>query len=66
MADLEFRDGVQSVPDYLAELMIGLPLHTITKDEAIAAVNNRLMGDHLRKAQDRLIANHFQSLRRGE
>lgn len=57
--DVEFRDGVQEIPAYLADMMAGLPTHTMTLDEAVAAVNKKQLNDVFSSAYDAAIKKHF-------
>ena len=59
MAQVEFRTGKREVPDYMAELMYGIPTHRMTYDEAVAAMNRKMVGDHIGRAVDRIIDDHF-------
>lgn len=58
--EIQFRDGPKVVPEYLADLMVGLDTIRFTYDEAVAAVNNTLSADHANRAIEGLIANHFK------
>lgn len=58
--ELEFRDGMRSVPDYLAAMMAGIPTHRMTYEEAIDLANRQLASDHLNAKQDEFIAAHFR------
>lgn len=57
--DVEFRDGVQPIPAYLADMMAGMPTHTMTLEEAIAAANRRQLDGVVSNAYDAVIRNHF-------
>lgn len=59
MAEVEFRDGFREVPDYLADLMTGMETHTMTVDEAIAAVNKKLERDQLSRVHNEVVKAHF-------
>ena len=60
MAELEFRTGKRAVPDHLADLMAGIETYKLTYEEALRQANARLTGDYLRKAQDRMLHEHFR------
>jgi len=57
--EVEFRDGTQMVPAYLADMMVGIPTFSMTKEEAIAAANHKLEQHHIATAYDGLIKQHF-------
>jgi hypothetical protein len=57
--EVEFRDGVHEIPAYLADMMVGLPTHTMTVEEAIAKANAAAVERHMYKAYDQLIDSHF-------
>jgi hypothetical protein len=57
--DVEFRDGVKSIPAYLADMMAGIPTHTLTLEEAVAAANRRQLDGIVGKAQEEAIRKHF-------
>lgn len=59
MAQVEFRTGKREIPDYMAELMAGLGTHKMTYDQAVAAMNRRLEANHITRAGDRIIGDHF-------
>jgi len=60
MAEVEFRDGKKNIADHLAEMMRGLPTHTMTLDEATRAANNTLVSAKFSEARQRLITQHFK------
>lgn len=60
MAEVEFRTGKQEIADYLADLMRGIPTHKMTFDEAIRAMNTKMVGDHVGRAVDRIVDRHFE------
>jgi len=57
--DVEFRDGTQEIPSYLADMMAGLPTHTMTLDEAIKAANRRQLDRVISNAYDGQIRKHL-------
>lgn len=61
MREVEFRDGKRMIPDHLADMMIDLPTHTLTHDEAVEKANWKLASDHANKAFDGLIQSHFRN-----
>jgi hypothetical protein len=65
MAEVEFRNGIQEIPDYLADLMTGMDTYTMTVDEAIAEVNKKLERDQLSKVHNELVKNHFSPFGHG-
>ena len=58
--DVPFRDGKRVVPGYLADLMVTLDTERYTYDEAVRMVNNRLTGEFVGAAYDRIISGHFK------
>lgn len=62
--ELEFRDGKRVVPDYMAELMAGMPLHKLTYNQAIDAMNAINVSRVIDRAYDRIIDRHFEDHRR--
>jgi phage terminase large subunit-like protein len=48
-----FADGPRTLPEYLAELMVGLPTETMTFEEALAATNKKMLSDYVRAALSR-------------
>lgn len=64
MAELEFRDGKREVADYIAELMTGIKTKRMTYDEALVAMNQKMVGDHIGRSVDRILDAHFQERRR--
>jgi hypothetical protein len=65
MAEVEFRDGFREVPDYLADLMVGMETYRMTVDEAIVAVNKKLERNVLEKAHNDIVKSHFAADRPG-
>lgn len=63
MGELEFRDGKRLVPDYMDELMVGLPLRKLTYEQAIAAMNQVATTNIIERAFDRIIDRHFEENR---
>jgi hypothetical protein len=57
--EVEFRDGIFEVPAWLADLMAGLPTHTLTKQEAIDAANKQMMRRTVESAYDEVLKAHF-------
>jgi hypothetical protein len=48
---VEFRDGIREVPDYLAILMRGLPTYDMTYEEARDKANWKMATDFANKVQ---------------
>lgn len=61
MPKLEFRDGEREVPDYLADMMVGIETYKLTVDEAIREANRQAENRHLQKAFDDVIAQHIRN-----
>jgi len=57
--EVEFRDGPQMMPAYLADMMAGMPTFKMTKEEAISAANRRQEQSVMQSAYDGLIKQHF-------
>ena len=58
--EILFRDGPKVVPEYLADLMVGLDTVRFTYSEAVDRVNNRLASDHANRAVDKIVSGHFR------
>jgi hypothetical protein len=63
MAIVEFRTGKIEIPDYMADLMVGIPTHKLTYRQAVDAMNAKMLGDHVNRQHDRIIDNHFHRRR---
>lgn len=61
--DVEFRDGIFPIPCYLADVMLALPTHTMTKQEAVAEANALMERRHIEAAYDGVLRNHFGGTR---
>lgn len=57
---MRFRDGKRTVPDYMESLMVGIPVHKLTYDQAVEAMNRKALTDHTDRALDRIIDRHFE------
>jgi|WetSurMetagenome_2_1015567.scaffolds.fasta_scaffold01762_11 hypothetical protein len=64
MREIEFRDGARSVPDHVADMMDQIQTYTLTYDQAVKAMNNKLLSDRLADVQDRIVKEHFRELRK--
>jgi hypothetical protein len=60
---VEFRDGARSVPEYVADLLAAIDTSALTYDEAIAAMNDRLLGGYVAGAVDAMIDMHLDDQR---
>lgn len=58
--EVEFRDGKRVVPEHLADIMAGLPTHTMTYEQAVEKANWKLANDHVEKVYDGIIQSHFR------
>lgn len=58
--EVEFRDGVQAVPDHVYYLLRGIDCTTMTKEQAIRASETQMLRDRLNAAQRKLIGVHFR------
>jgi hypothetical protein len=63
MAKVEFRTGKKEIPDYMAELMAGIPTHKLTYKQAVAAMNAKMLNDHVGRSMDRIVDDHFNRRR---
>lgn len=59
MAEVEFRTGKMEIADYLADLMRGIPTHKMTFDQAVEAMNAKMVGDYVGRSVDRMVDRHF-------
>jgi hypothetical protein len=48
---VEFRDGIKDVPDYLADMMRGLPTYEMLYEEAVQKANWGVTRRYLNKIQ---------------
>ena len=48
------------VPEHLADIMAGLPTHTMTYEQAVEKANWKLANDHVEKVYDGIIQSHFR------
>ena len=60
--EVEFRDGMRLVPDYLAAIMGRLETHRMTYEEALDAANRQIEADHLNQVETDFVAAHFRKL----
>lgn len=60
---VEFREGEREIADYLGNLMASLKTHTMSYEEAVLAVNKKLLSDHVNAAQQKSINAHFKEFR---
>jgi hypothetical protein len=63
MKRVEFRDGVQEVPDHVAQHLEAFETYQMTYAEAMRRMNDRFLTDKLNKAQGDLVAQHLARLR---
>lgn len=61
MATIAFRDGERVVPDYVADLLISLPVHALTYEQAIKQMNTSLLREHLKSIQAKTVADHLST-----
>jgi len=59
MKRVEFRDGVQEVPDHVADHLEAYETYQMTYKEAMSKMNDRFLTDRLNKAQSDLVAQHM-------
>lgn len=52
---IEFRDGEQSVPDHVAELLKGIDTYAYTYEQAIRLSEQQLLKQRLNEAQRSLV-----------
>lgn len=65
VVETPFLDGRRFIPHHLAMMMNGMPTATMLYEEAVAAANQRAVGDILGKAQTNLLRDHFARQRHG-
>lgn len=65
MGEVKFRDGKRVIPDYMEDLMKGLRVDKMRYDEAIEAMNRKMVTDHVDRAVDKMVSRHFMENRRG-
>lgn len=58
--DLEFRDGVRTVPDYLYPVLSRLETYTMTYEEAIQAGNRLMERDLVADVMHKVRVDHFR------
>jgi len=58
--EVEFRDGVQAVPEHIYLIMRGIDTHSMTKEEAIRASETQMVKNYLNTTQRKLVAKHFR------
>jgi hypothetical protein len=61
MAQVEFRDGVRTVPDHVRDLMVGLDTHKFTYEEASRLADKKMLRDRLNEIHGNVIARHFRN-----
>jgi hypothetical protein len=61
--ELEFRDGIRVVPDYLVTILRSIETHRLTYAEALDQVNAKIQTDYLNAQQDKVLAAHFRQRR---
>ena len=59
MKRIEFRDGVQEVPDHIADYLEAYETYQMTYEEAMRKMNNRFLEERLNKAQASAVAEHL-------
>lgn len=57
--DMEFRDGVRSVPDHIEVVLGGIDTRRYTYREAVLAGNRKMLSDKVFRAQQDIIRSHF-------
>ena len=60
--EIEFRTGKREIPDHLAEMMTGMQTYLMTYEEAIELANKRLATNHVEKAINQRIDDHFRAM----
>lgn len=59
MGEVKFRGGKRVVPDYMEQLMAGIPTHKMTYDEAVVAMNAKMERGVIDQSFDKIVARHF-------
>lgn len=60
MAEVKFRDGPRDVPAHVEQMLIGVPVHRLTYEQAMHAANNKLLSDHLERVHAGVLKDHFR------
>lgn len=60
MAEIKFRDGPRDVPPHVEAMLTGIPVHKLTYEQAMHAANNKMLSDHLERAQAAALKDHFR------
>lgn len=60
MAEIEFRDGVKTVPDHVRDMMVGLDTHKFTYEEAVRLSEKKIVRDRLNQIQTDITMRHFR------
>jgi len=60
MKQVEFRDGARNVPDHVAAMLQRIDTHKMTYSRAMKAAEDEVLGDHVYRAQQALIRDHFK------
>ena len=63
MAKIDFRDGTREIPDWQAEIMAGVDTVSMTYEQAMRAANQKMKRDHVNRAADKVISQHFRDMR---
>ena len=64
--EMEFRDGVRWVPRYIAMKMTDIEdTAVLTYEDALRVADRMELENHVKRAQQRLIADHFRVNRYG-
>jgi len=61
--EIEFRDGMRTVPGYIVDFLRGIECHRLTYEEAMTAANRKVQEEFLNAQQDAVLAAHFQEQR---
>jgi hypothetical protein len=59
MAEVEFRDGIREIPDYMADMMSGIETFKMTYEEAIKAANAAVERRFIDNAVTSRLREHF-------
>jgi len=61
---VEFRDGMHEVPEWIAEVLQPNETFRLTYEEAVKQANARLLNDYVGRAQRSLVEQHFRNWQR--
>lgn len=61
LKEIEFRDGIRTVPEHVADLLRGMDTYTMTYAQAIDAAEKSLVRNEITRQANALIDDHFRN-----